>query len=77
MTKSDYDKLFAKAEQFYITNNCEIKVTTPNYKQFKAACDALINSEHNSIDPESSYKYNALNKLFNQPSVDELLNSDW
>ena len=79
MTKSQYTKLFDKAAKHFNIHQVNGKVTKsiPNYEQFSNICDALINSNHNDIDPNANFsiKYPALNALMlSQPSVDDLLN---
>lgn len=77
MTKSTYIQLFAKANNYYVAQDCKVTQESPNYSSFKAACDALISSDHNDIKSDDRFRYSKLNKLFDQPSVEDLLNSDW
>jgi len=77
MNKSTYSKLFDKANNYYVKHQGTVTQKSENYKQFKAACDQLIASDHNSITSDDSYAYKKLNALFDQPSAEDLLNDDW
>ena len=82
MTKSQYNKLHAKAKQFFTNNGNKVTTSTAGYAKFKSACDQLIASTYNDIsistDTNDKYAhYHELNKQFEGNTVEELLAEGW